>query len=385
MTTKPAELAPAGVSLPFVDLAAQREAIGPGMDEAIARVLAHGRFVNGPEVAQLEAALAERAGVARAVSCASGTDALLLVLLADSVGPGDAVLVPSFTFAATAGAVALTGATPVFADVLDDTANLDPDAIGPAVAVARSAGLVPKGVIPVDLYGQPADHDEIAKQADAEGLWVLADAAQSFGATYKDRAVGALAGATATSFFPSKPLGAYGDGGAVLTDDPGFANLLASLREHGRGDHRYDIERVGVNGRLDTIQAAVLLQKLSVFDAELVARAEVATRYDDLLADVVTTPALAVARSSTWAQYTIRVDDRDDVVEALTAEGIPTAVHYPLPLHRQPAYAPIGVVGGDLAVSERLSTEVLSLPMHPYLTEDDQLRVASALRRAVRR
>lgn len=369
----------------FVDLAAQRRALGPGLDEAMARVLAHGRYVLGPEVTELEAALAARAGVARAVSCASGTDALLLVLLAHRVGPGDAVLVPTFTFAATAGAVALTGATPVFLDVLGDTANLDADTIAPAAAVARAAGLVPRGIIPVDLYGQPADHDEIAKQADAEGLWVLADAAQSFGAAYGDRPVGALAGATATSFFPSKPLGAYGDGGAVLTDDTDRADLLVSLREHGRGEHRYDIERIGLNGRLDTLQAAVLLQKLTVFDAELAARAEVAARYEALLGDLVLTPHLAVGRTSTWAQYTIRVPGRDAVAEALGREGVPTAVHYPVPLHRQRAYVGAGLAGGPLGVSERLSTEVLSLPLHPYLTRSDQARVADAVRRAVTR
>lgn len=369
----------------FVDLAAQRRALGPGLDEAMARVLAHGRYVLGPEVTELEAALAARAGVARAVSCASGTDALLLVLLAHRVGPGDAVLVPTFTFAATAGAVALTGATPVFLDVLGDTANLDADTIAPAAAVARAAGLVPRGIIPVDLYGQPADHDEIAKQADAEGLWVLADAAQSFGAAYGDRPVGALAGATATSFFPSKPLGAYGDGGAVLTDDTDRADLLVSLREHGRGEHRYDIERIGLNGRLDTLQAAVLLQKLTLFDAELAARAEVAARYEALLGDLVLTPHLAVGRTSTWAQYTIRVPGRDAVAEALGREGVPTAVHYPVPLHRQRAYVGAGLAGGPLGVSERLSTEVLSLPLHPYLTRSDQARVADAVRRAVTR
>jgi dTDP-4-amino-4,6-dideoxygalactose transaminase len=370
-------------ALPFIDLAAQRAALGPSLEAAMARVLAHGQFVLGPEVAELETSLASRAGVSRAISCASGTDAIVLVLMTHGVGPGDAVLVPAFTFAATAGAVALCGATPVFVDVLEDSANLDAELIAPAIEVARAAGLRPCGVIPVDLYGQPADHREIAKAAEAEGLWVLDDAAQSFGATYRNRPVGALTPVTATSFFPSKPLGAYGDGGAIFTDDEDLAELLVSLREHGRGDHRYDIQRVGLNGRLDTLQAAVLLQKLTLFDGELAARAAVADRYETLLADVVRTPALGVARTSTWAQYTVRVDDREAVAAALADEGVPTAVHYPVPLHRQPAYIEAGLVGGDLTVSERLSGEVLSLPMHPYLVHADQQRVADALCRAV--
>jgi dTDP-4-amino-4,6-dideoxygalactose transaminase len=371
------------VSLPFIDLGAQRRAIGSRMDEAMARVLAHGQFVLGPEVAELEAELAERAGVRRVVSCASGTDALVMVLLAHRVGPGDAVLVPSFTFAATAGAVALVGATPVFVDVLADSGNLDPEALAPAARAARQAGLTPRGVVPVDLYGQPAEHDEIAKVAEAEDLWVLADAAQSFGAAYQGRPVGALALSTATSFFPSKPLGAYGDGGAVFTDDDAHADLLVSLREHGKGDHRYDIQRVGLNGRLDTLQAAVLLEKLRVFDGELVERDRIAERYAAGLADVVPTPGVGVARTSAWAQYTIRVQDREAVVARLTDDGVPTAVHYPIPLHRQPAYAAVGLAGGPLGVAEQLSAEVLSLPMHPYLSEVDQDRVVDAVRRAV--
>lgn len=369
--------------LPFVDLDAQRRVLRPGLDDAIAGVLAHGQFVNGPEVAELESELARRGGVPRAVSCSSGTDALLLVLLARGVGPGDAVLVPSFTFAATAGAVALAGASPVFVDVLADSANLDPAAIAPAVTAARRAGLRPVGIIAVDLYGQPADHLEIGKEADAEGMWVLADAAQSFGATDRARPVGSLAPATATSFFPSKPLGAFGDGGAVLCREQALADLLVSLREHGRGRHRYDIERIGINGRLDTLQAAVLLQKLTVFDAELAARERVAARYGALLDGVVATPRVAVGRTSTWAQYTIRVAGRDAVARSLAAEGIPTAVHYPVPLHAQAAYAGLGVPGGSLAVAEQLSAEVLSLPMHPYLSDEDQDRVVAAVRRAV--
>jgi dTDP-4-amino-4,6-dideoxygalactose transaminase len=368
--------------LPFVDLAAQQRRLKPAIDAAIAVVMAHGRFVNGPEVEQLEAALADRGGTARAVACSSGTDALYLVLLAEGVGPGDAVLLPAFTFAATAGAVALTGARPVLLDVLADTFELDAETISDGAAAARSAGLRPRAVIPVDLFGQPADHDEIAKQADAEDLWVLTDAAQSFGARLHGRPVGGMGRATTTSFFPSKPLGAYGDGGAILTDDDELAGLLVSVREHGRGDARYDIQRVGTTGRLDTLQAAVLLQKLTVFDDELARRQRVAERYHEALVDVVRTPELAVGRTSTWAQYTIRLPARDRVAGLLEAEGIPTAVHYPTPLHRQPAFVSLGLPVGDLATSDRLADEVLSLPMHPYLEPDDQDRIIDALRRA---
>ena len=369
--------------LAFIDLAAQRRRLRPVIDEAMAAVLDHGQFVSGPEVAMVEAALAERAGVNHAITCSSGTDALLLALMAEGIGPGDAVLVPAFTFAATAGAVFLTGATPVFVDAIEATACLDLEAIAGGAAAARAAGLHPRAVIGVDLFGQPADYDEIAKQADAEGLWVLADAAQSFGATYRDRPVGSLGRAGATSFFPSKPLGAYGDGGAVLTDDADLARSLVSIREHGRGAERYDIERVGINGRLDTLQAAVLLTKLTIFDDELAARTRIADRYQAMLSPFVTTPVLDVARTTTWAQYTIRVAHRAAIAADLLAHGVPTAIHYPTPLHRQPGYRDVGLVGGDLGVSERLAAEVLSLPMHPYLEPDAQDRVVEVLVRAV--
>src|SRR6266852_2217797 len=265
--------------IPFIDLAAQRRRLGRSIDEAIARVLGHCQFILGPEVRALEAALAEFCGARHAVSCASGTDALVMLLMARGIGPGDAVICPTFTFAATAEVVALVGATPVFADVEEASFNLDPESVRDACAVARRLGLHPKAVIPVDLFGQPADHERIAAVAEAENLFVLDDAAQAFGATYRNRRLGAVAPATATSFFPAKPLGCYGDGGAIFTDDDELAQVLLSLRVHGEGRDKYDCARIGLNGRLDTIQAAVLIEKLKLFPDEIAARDRIARLY----------------------------------------------------------------------------------------------------------
>src|SRR6201984_234367 len=280
------------VPIPFIDVAAQRRRLGRLVDEAIARVLGHCQFILGPEVRALEAELAAFCGAPHAVTCASGTDALVLALMAQGIGPGDAVICPSFTFTATAEVVALVGATPVFADVEEASFNLDPESLRRACATARAVGLAPKAVIPVDLYGQPADYDRIMPIAEAEGLFVLDDAAQAFGATYKNRRVGALAPATATSFFPAKPLGCYGDGGAVITDDEELAQVIRSLRAHGEGRGKYDCVRIGLNGRLDTIQAAVLMEKLRIFPEEILARERAARRYSAGLADVDTIPRL---------------------------------------------------------------------------------------------
>jgi len=319
------------------------------------------------------------------VSCASGTDALVLVLMAQGIGPGDAVICPSFTFTATAEVVVLVGATPVFADVEQASFNLDPASLKLACAAAREAGLRPKAVIPVDLFGQPADYDRIMAVAEAEGLFVLDDAAQAFGATYKNRRVGALAPATATSFFPAKPLGCYGDGGAVITDDEELAQVIRSLRAHGEGGGKYDCVRIGLNGRLDTIQAAVLMEKLRIFPEEILARERVARRYSVGLADVATVPRLASGSSSVWAQYTLRLAPgrRDEVAAALKAQGIPTAIHYPVPLHRQQPYQRFPIALGGAPVSERLAEEVISLPMHAYLDETTQDRIIEAVRRAL--
>ena len=373
------------VPIPFIDVAAQRRRLGRSVDEAIARVLGHCQFILGPEVRALEVKLGEFCGARHVVSCASGTDALVLVLMAQGIGPGDAVICPSFTFTATAEVVVLVGATPVFADVEQASFNLDPASLKLACAAAREAGLRPKAVIPVDLFGQPADYDRITPVAEAEGLFVLDDAAQAFGATYKNRRIGALAPATATSFFPAKPLGCYGDGGAVITEDEELAQVLRSLRVHGEGSGKYDCVRVGLNGRLDTIQAAVLMEKLRIFPEEILARERLARRYSAGLADVATIPRLASGSSSVWAQYTIRLASgrRDGLAAALKAQGIPTAIHYPVPLHRQQPYQRFPIALGGAPVSERLAEEVISLPMHAYLDESTQDRIIEAVRRAL--
>jgi dTDP-4-amino-4,6-dideoxygalactose transaminase len=369
----------------FIDVAAQRRRLGGAIEAAIARVLDHCQFIMGPEVRTLEADLAAFCGARHAIACASGTDALLLPLMAKGIGPGDAVICPSFTFAATAEVVALVGATPVFADVDEASFNLDPASFTGALAAARQAGLKPKAVIPVDLFGQPADYAAIGAIATAETLFVLDDAAQSFGATYRNHQVGTLAAATAASFYPAKPLGCYGDGGAVFTDDDELADVMRSLRVHGEGRHKYDCARIGINGRLDTIQAAVLIEKLKIFPDEITARDRVAQRYSSQLADVAVVPRLADGATSVWAQYTIRLPRgvRDPLAATLKAQGIPTAIHYPMPVHRQDAYRGFPVAEGGLPVSERLAEEVISLPMHAYLDEPTQDRIIAAVRRAL--
>jgi dTDP-4-amino-4,6-dideoxygalactose transaminase len=371
--------------IPFIDVAAQRRRLGRSVDEAIARVLGHCQFILGPEVRTFEAELAAFCGARHAVSCASGTDALVMVLMALGVGPGDAVICPSFTFTATAEVAVLVGATPVFADVEEASFNLDPDSLRRACATARAAGLRPRVVIPVDLFGQPADYGRITAIAEAEGLFVLDDAAQGFGATYQNRRVGALAPATATSFFPAKPLGCYGDGGAVLTDDDELVAVLRSVRVHGEGRDKYDCVRIGLTGRLDTIQAAVLIEKLKIFPDEIVARERVARRYSAALADVATVPRLAQGSTSVWAQYTLRLAPgrRDALMAALKGQGIPTAIYYPIPLHRQGPYQHFPIAEGGAPVSERLADEVISLPMHAYLEEATQDRIIEAVRRAL--
>ncbi|MFY9736664.1 MAG: DegT/DnrJ/EryC1/StrS family aminotransferase [Rhodoplanes sp.] len=371
--------------IPFIDLAAQRRALGPRIDAAVARVMEHCQFILGPEVQSLETELAGFCGARHAVTCASGTDALALVLMAKKVGPGDAVICPSFTFCAPAEVTAMLGATPVFADVDETTFNIAPASAAAAVASARRMGLNPRAIIAVDLFGLPADHDAIAALAAAENLFVLDDAAQACGATYRGRPLGSIAAATATSFFPAKPLGCYGDGGAVFTDDDELADVLKSLRVHGYGKDRYDHVRVGINGRFDTIQAAVLIEKLKIFPDEIVGRDRVARRYGEGLADVVRVPSAPTGCTSVWAQYTIRISPggRDAFAASLNADGIPTAVHYPIPLHRQTAYRHFPCAPDGLPVAERLSGEVISLPMHSYLDEPTQTRIIDAVRRAV--
>jgi len=369
--------------IPFIDVAAQRRRLGCAIDDAVARVLAHCQFIQGPEVHVLEAELAAFCGARHAIGCASGTDALLLVLMAWQIGPGDAVICPSFTYHATAEMVALLGATPIIADVLADTFNLDPASCERAIATAKRLGLNPRAIIPVDLFGLPADHDAIAAIAAEHRLLVLDDAAQAFGASYRGRRLGTMATATATSFFPAKPLGCYGDGGAVFTDDDALAVRVKSIRLHGEGVDRSEAARIGITGRLDTIQAAVLIEKLKIFPDEIEARNRVAARYSAALADIAIVPHIGNQSTSVWAQYTVRLKPgrRDRVAAALKTEGVPTAIYYSKPLHRQPAYRRFPIANGGVPVSDRLADEVLSLPMHAYLEPPVQDRIIDAVRR----
>jgi len=371
--------------VPFIDLAAQRRRLGSKIDEALARVTSHCAFVMGPEVTALETELASFCGVKHAISCASGTDALLLALMAKEIGPGDAVICPSFTFCATAEVVALLGATPVFADVDADTFNIDAASVEKAIAIAKKHGLKVKGIIPVDLFGLPADHGAIEKIAKAEKLFVLDDAAQGFGGVYQGRKIGSIGDMSATSFFPAKPLGCYGDGGAIFTDSDELAAIIKSLRVHGQGADKYDNVRIGITGRLDTMQAAVLIEKLKIFPDEIRSRNEVAARYADGLSDVAIVPRVPEGYTSVWAQYTVRLKPgmRDKLAVSLKAEGIPTAIYYPKSLHQQTAYKHFPVADNGLPVSERLSEEVISLPMHPYLEAPVQDRIIDAVKRGL--
>jgi dTDP-4-amino-4,6-dideoxygalactose transaminase len=374
------------IPIPFIDVGAQRRRLGRAIDDAIERVTTHCQFIQGPEVAEFEARLAEFCGARYAVGCASGTDALMLVLMARGIGPGDAVICPAFTFCATAEVVVLLGATPVFADVDADSFNLDAGSVKRAVATAKRLGLAPKVLIPVDLFGLPADYGALVAVARDENLFVLDDAAQGFGAMYKGRKLGTVAPATATSFFPAKPLGCYGDGGAVLTDDAGLVEVLKSLRVHGQGADKYDNVRVGMTSRLDTVQAAVLIEKLKIFADEIEARDRAARRYSDGLKDVAIVPEVPPGMTSVWAQYTIRLKPgiRDELAAKLKAQGIPTAIYYPKPLHRLEAYKSFPVADNGIPTTDQLAEEVISLPMHAYLDAVTQDRVIETVRAALR-
>jgi dTDP-4-amino-4,6-dideoxygalactose transaminase len=336
----------------------------------------------GQEVAEFERRLAEFCGTRHALGCGNGTDALLLGVMAKGVGPGDAVFCPTFTFAATAEVVALVHATPVFVDVLEDTFNIDPESLINAIETARSVRLRPVGILAVDLFGQPADYRALEDIAGQNGLWVFADAAQSLGAQYRGRRVGQITEMTATSFFPSKPLGCYGDGGAILTEDDELAERIDSLRIHGKGSSKYDNIRIGVNSRLDAIQAGILLEKLAIFPEELAARQLIARLYSEGLRDVVRTPRILDGATSVWAAYTIVVDhDRDKLAAGLKAAGIGSAIYYPRPLHQQTAYKGFPRANGKgLPHAERLAETVLSLPMHPYLDQATVGRIIDEIR-----
>jgi UDP-2-acetamido-2-deoxy-ribo-hexuluronate aminotransferase len=360
----------------FVDLKTQYRRLKSSIDARIQAVLDHGQFILGPEVRELEERLAARIGAKHCIGAASGTDALLLALMALGIGPGDEVVTSPFTFFATGEMIALLGATPVFADIDPATYNIDPAKVEAAITPRTRA------IMPISLYGQPAEMDAINAIAARHRLPVIEDAAQSFGAVYFGRHSGNLSTIGCTSFFPAKPLGCYGDGGACFTNDDDLARAMLQLRNHGQ-DRRYHHTRIGINGRLDTMQAAVLLAKLDVFDNELLARNEVANRYSALLKGAAQTPNVAPNRTSAWAQYTIEVDDREAVESALRETGVPIAVHYPVALHEQPVFESLGLRPGSFPHAERAAARVLSLPMHPYLTPPDILRVAEAVKSCV--
>ena len=367
----------------FIDLKAQRDKIRDKIDAAIAGVIDHGGFIMGKEVGEFETQLANFTGAKHALGCGNGTDALQLVLMAEGVGVGDAVFVPAFTFVATAEIAPLLGATPLFVDVLPDTFNMDPASLEAGIKTAKNMGLNPKMVIPVDLFGQPADYPAINAIAEKHGMIVVADAAQGLGGALNNKKVGTLAKWTTTSFFPAKPLGCYGDGGAVMTDDDEGAKLIESIRVHGKGTEKYDNVRVGINSRLDTIQAAILKEKLAIFPDELIARDRIAKRYNSELKDVVEVPFMIDGGFSAWAQYTLKVENRDNVMAKLKDAGVPSVVYYPIPMNKQSGYTSYPVVDGGVPVSDKLAETVMSLPMHPYMDEETQDRIIGAVMNAL--
>ena len=372
--------------LAFIDLEAQQARIGDRIRARIDAVLAGGQYIMGPEVAEFETALQDFSGVAHAMGVANGTDALRLCLMALGAGPGDAVFCPSFTFAATAGVVPPTGAAPVFVDIEPGSFNMDPASLARAIDAAKAQGLRPRGVVIVDLFGRPADYEALLPLARDAGLWAIVDAAQSFGATWRGQSTVTLGDMATTSFFPAKPLGCYGDGGAVFCTDPERAELIRSLRVHGKGQDKYDSVRIGVNSRLDTLQAAILLEKLAVFADEIEARNRVAARYSASLRDLAQVPLASNDMVSTWAQYTVVLPDgadRSEVQADLKSKGVPTAVYYPRPLHSQSAFAGSLSDPEGMPVSDKMAGRVLSLPMHPDLSEADQDRVIDAFRSAL--
>ncbi len=388
--------------IPFIDLQAQRRRLGQPLEDAILKVVRSGAYIMGPEIAELERQLCAFGQASYALTCGSGTEALVLPLMAWGIGPGDAVFCPSFTFAATAEVMPLVGASPVFVDIDPATYNLDPVSLEAAIVAVKAAGrLTPRAVIAVDLFGGPADYPAITAVCARHGLKLIADSAQGFGCTLAGRHPIHWADVATTSFFPAKPLGCYGDGGAVLCKDPSFHDLLVSLRVHGQAvksdiegrtfdhDPKYLNVRIGMNARMDTIQAAVLIEKLKIFEDEIAARNRVADRYGAGLGDLVTTPGVLAGGTSVWAQYTIELParpgaGRDDLAVRLREQGIPTAVYYPIPIHRQGVYSAYPVAPDGLPVTEAKAGRVISLPMHPYLTPDDQDQIIAAIRAFVK-
>jgi len=368
----------------FIDLLSQKERIRAALLGRIERILDSGQFIMGAEVSELEARLAEYVGTRHCLSCSSGTDALLMPLMAKGIGAGDAVLTTPFTFVATAEVISLVGATPVFVDVLPDTFNINPDLVGQAVEKALKQGLKPKALIPVDLFGLPADYDRLTAVAQANHLWMLEDAAQGFGGSFGGKRAGSFGLVGATSFFPAKPLGAYGDGGAIFTDDDELDALLRSIRVHGSGVDKYSNDRIGINGRLDSFQAAVLLEKLTIFDEELETRQRIADAYSKRLASRLVVPQIPDGYRSAWAQYSVLAtsgEERDQLMQALQQAAIPSMIYYKIPLHLQKAYSALGYQAGDFPVSEDLSQRIFALPMHPYLKDEEIEQICAVLLR----
>jgi len=374
------------MGIPFIDLKAQYKRVEDSVKQGIEGVLEHGAYIMGPEIKDLETKLAEFSSVNHAVGCASGTDALVMALMALGVGVGDAVFTTPFTFMATAEAIALLGATPVFVDIDPVTFNIDPDDLRRKIRDVKEAKtLKPKGVIAVDLFGQPADYDRIEPMAHNNGLFLIVDAAQSFGATYKGRPVCSLGDVACTSFFPAKPLGCYGDGGMVFADNDELHKLLISIRVHGMGDDKYENVRLGINGRLDSMQAAVLLAKFAIFPDEIEKRQQAADRYAELLGDVegIRVPTVPEGNTSVWAQYSLLArtsEHRDELMGKLKEADIPSVIYYPKPLHLQKAFAYLGYAKGDMPVCEEIASRIFSLPMHPYLEAADQEKIAAVLK-----
>jgi dTDP-4-amino-4,6-dideoxygalactose transaminase len=369
-------------STKFIDLAAQQKTIRPQINDAIQRVLDHGTYIMGPEVKTFESALCDFTNAKHSLTCANGTDALSLVLMAWGVGAGDAVFVPSFTYVASAESPAQLGATPFFVDVCEDTFNIDPESFKQAIIDANKLGLNPKAVIPVDLFGYPAHVDSITQIAHENKIKVLVDGAQSFGGTLDGRPVGSMGDATTTSFFPAKPLGCYGDGGAVFTNNDKDAELINSIRLHGKGSEKYDNVRIGMNSRLDTLQAAILIEKLKIFPGELKLRQSVADNYTNNLVNLegLQTPRISSNATSAWAQYTLIVDSRDSFQKKLKENSTPTVIYYPNPLSLQTGYKHYPAVSTGVKVSEYLSQKVVSLPMHPYLNPNEQELIVDSIK-----
>ncbi len=374
------------MNIPFVDLRSQYKHLEPEIRESIDKVLEHGQFIMGPEVFQLEKELAKFTGSEYVITCSSGTDALLMSLMAKNIGPGDAVFTSTFSFIATAEVISLLGATPVFVDINEDTFNIDINKLEQAVQkYSKQGSLLPKCIIPVDIFGLPCDYDALNSIVERYDLFLISDSAQSLGGKYQDRAVGTLSQITTTSFFPAKPLGCYGDGGAIFTSDDEFAQELKSIRLHGKGHDKYDNVRIGLNGRLDTLQAAVLIPKLGVLSEEIKKRNELAQRYTTELSGIVKTPEVPNGYESAWAQYSILLSSRDNIKDKLNNNGVPTVIYYPKPLHLQTVFRDLGYKIGDFPVAENVANKILSLPVHPYLTDHDQLAVIDAIKDVLRK